>query len=144
MPRVSTRGLHHYAISVADLERSIAWYAEMLGFEFERRFSPGTGTDIAHLIDANGVRIELLRRFESTVGPDLEVDAFDAILVQGAKHVGFLVDDIYEVWEKLSSNGAERLSPPTDVPPAGVRNCWFRDPDGTQIEFNEWLPLTTS
>ena len=34
MPAV-THGLHHYAIAVEDLERSIAWYGEMLGFEVE-------------------------------------------------------------------------------------------------------------
>jgi len=32
-PLVSIRGLHHYTISVADLDESVAWYAATLGFQ---------------------------------------------------------------------------------------------------------------
>ncbi len=100
---------------------------------------PFAGTEIAHMIDDNGVRIELLYRDGAGPGPDREVDAFDAILVRGAKHVGFLVDDVDAAWEELQRRGAEPLAEPVDVPPAGIRNCWIRDPDGTQIEINQWL-----
>jgi catechol 2,3-dioxygenase-like lactoylglutathione lyase family enzyme len=109
----------------------------MLGFELERRLSPAPGTDIAHVVDANGTRIELLRRDASAPGPDTSVDAFEAILVRGAKHVGFLVESADDTGRTLNDLGAVPLAEPVDVPTAGVRNCWVRDPDGTQVEFNE-------
>lgn len=135
-----TKGLHHYAIGVADLDRAVEWYGRMLGFKMERRFGfPQSGTEIAHIVDENGIRLELLKRDGSVVGPDIAEDPFSALLVRGAKHVGFLVDDVDALWTLLSERGAEPVAAPTSVQPAGVRNCWFRDPDGTLIEFDQWL-----
>lgn len=138
--RRTTKGLHHYAIGVSDLDRAIEWYGRVLNFVVERRFGfPEQGTEIVHLIDRNGVRIELLKRNGSAPGPDVVADPFSALLVRGAKHVGFLVDDIDVTWARILERGAEAVSEPTTVEPAGVRACWIRDPDGTLIEFDQRL-----
>jgi catechol 2,3-dioxygenase-like lactoylglutathione lyase family enzyme len=54
-------------------------------------------------------------------------------------HVGFLVEDVDATWARLRELGAEPVAEPTTVEPAGVRACWIRDPDGTLIEFDQWL-----
>jgi len=132
--------LHHFAVGVADLDRAVVWYGRVLDFTLERRFGfPDVGTEIAHLIDPSGVRLELIARSGSRPGPDVAADPFSALLVRGSKHVGFLVDDIDAAWDRLRARGAEPVAAPTTVAPAGVRNCWVRDPDGTLIEFNQWL-----
>lgn len=90
----------------------------MFEFDVERRFSPPPGTDIAHIVGANGTRIELLHRDGAAAGPDVEAAPFEAILV--------LVK-------------AQPLAEPVDVPPAGVRNCWFRDPTAVRSKSTSGL-----
>jgi catechol 2,3-dioxygenase-like lactoylglutathione lyase family enzyme len=99
--------MHHYCVVVADLEEAIRWYSEKLDFgEVERRFGfPEVGTEIAHLVNANGVRIELIAREGSEAGPDAERDVFGALLVRGSKHMGFLVEDVGAVAEELRRRG---------------------------------------
>jgi catechol 2,3-dioxygenase-like lactoylglutathione lyase family enzyme len=94
---------------------------------------------VAHIVDSNDIRIELLSQEGAAEGPDTNLDPFSALSVRGAKHIGFLVDNVDEVWKQLNSLGAELLSEPTVVEPAGVKNCFVRDPDGTMVEFDQWL-----
>lgn len=135
-----TLGMHHYAVAVSDLDRAIGWYGRMLSFKVEKRFGfPELGTEIAHIVDPNGVRIELLSQEGAAESPDANLDPFGALSVKGAKHIGFLVEDADEVWDRMRELGAELLSEPTVVEPAGVKNCFVRDPDGTMVEFDQWL-----
>ncbi len=134
-------GMHHYCVVVPDLEETIRWYSEMLDFdEVERRFGfPEAGTEMAHVVNDRGVRIELIAREGSEAGPDAERDVFGALLVQGSKHMGFLVEDMGATAEKLRRRGAEFAIEPNAVEPAGVTNFWIRGPAGTLIGFDEWL-----
>jgi catechol 2,3-dioxygenase-like lactoylglutathione lyase family enzyme len=132
--------MHHYAIVVTDLEEAVQWYREKLDFEVERSFGfPELGTKIAHLTNANGLRIEVIERDGSTAGPDVDQDAFGALLVQGSKHIGFLVEDMQAAADELRRRGVEFVMEPNVVEPAGVTNFWIRDPAGTLIEFDQWL-----
>ena len=131
--------IHHFVTGVADLDRAIEWYQDILGFSVERRFEfADLGTRIAH-VTSGQIRIELLERDGSTSGPDVDRDAFDALLVRGAKHVGIAVEDVDAVAEELRAKGVDLVQEPTVVEPAGVKNCWCRDPDGTLIEFAQPL-----
>ena len=137
---VSLLGIHHFALSVSDLDASIAWYRDHLGFALERRFGfPEARTEIAHVVSASGIRIELLWTEGSTENPDQGLDAFGAISHQGAKHIGILVEDVDAACEELRSHGVTILHEPVSVEPAGVRNFWVLDNEGHHIEFNEWL-----
>jgi len=135
-------GMHHYCVVVPDLEEAMRWYSEKLDFdEVERRFGfPEAGTEIAHLVNDGGIRIELIAREGSAAGPDADRDVFGALLVQGSKHIGFLVEDMGAAAEELRRRGVELVVEPNAVEPAGVTNFWIRDPAGTLIEFDEWLP----
>ncbi len=131
--------MHHFAIVASDLDAATEWYREMLGFEVERRFGfPEAGIEIAHLL-CGELRIEIIARQGSAAGSDVGRDAFSALLTQGAKHIGFLVDDIEAVAGELKRRGAEVVHEPVAVEPAGVMTFWIRDPDGTLIEFDQWL-----
>ena len=132
--------LHHFALSVPNLDEAIHWYRVTLGFEVERRFGfPELKTEIAHLVSSSGIRIELLRTEGSATSPDLGQDAFGAIATQGAKHVGLQVENIEETAEELRSKGVQFLHEITTVEPAGVRNFWILDNAGNQIEINQPL-----
>jgi catechol 2,3-dioxygenase-like lactoylglutathione lyase family enzyme len=133
--------MHHYAIVVPDVDEAVRWYGEKLDFEVERSFGfPEVGTRIVHLTNANGLRIEVIERDGSTAGPDVDQDPFGALLVQGSKHIGFLVEDVEAAADELRRRGVEEfVMEPNVVEPAGVTNFWIRDPAGTLIEFDQWL-----
>jgi len=132
--------MHHYAIVVPDLDEAVGWYGDKLDFGVERSFGfSEAGTRITHLVNENGLRIEVIEREGSTVGPDADRDVFDALLVQGSKHIGFLVEDIGAAADELRRRGVEFVMEPNVVEPAGVANFWIRDPAGTLIEFDQWL-----
>ncbi len=132
--------VHHYAIVVPNLDEASRWYQEKLDFEVEREFGfPDLGTEVVHLTNGDGLRIEIFERDGSAAGPDIGQDPFGALLVQGSKHVGLLVDDVDATAEELKRRGVELVVEPTVVEPAGVKNCWIRDPAGTLIEFDQWL-----
>ena len=132
--------IHHFAIVVEDLAASVGWYESMLGFGLERRFAfASAGVEIAHVSTASGVRIELIQQAGSSRGPDVGQDAFGALKVQGAKHVGLLVRDIEAVVAELRNKGVHIVHDVTAVEEAGVKNCWLTDNSGNLIELNQWL-----
>ena len=135
--------IHHFALSVPDLDAAIAWYGRVLGFQLERRFDfPDSGTNIAHLLSPAGIRLELLYTPDSTPSPDLGLDAFGAIAHQGAKHIGLQVESLEAALAALQSQDVTVLHPIATVEPAGVRNFWVLDLAGNQIEIVQ--PLTSS
>jgi catechol 2,3-dioxygenase-like lactoylglutathione lyase family enzyme len=137
---VLIRAIHHFALVVNELDASIAWYSDILGFGLERRFGfPEVGVDIAHIVHPTGIRIELIQQTGSTRSLDVGLDAFGALKTQGAKHIGLLVEDIEGVAATLKAKGVEIVHDVTAVAPAGVRNFWIRDNSGNLIEFNQWL-----
>jgi catechol 2,3-dioxygenase-like lactoylglutathione lyase family enzyme len=134
------KSFHHFALVVHDLDASVDWYASMLDMSVERRFGfPDAGVEIAHVVAASGVRIELISRKGSVASPDRDADAFGALMTQGAKHVGLLVADAEAASAELKRRGASFVHEVTVVEPAGVRNFWIRDNSGNLIEFNQWL-----
>ena len=132
--------IHHFALSVPNLDEAIHWYKDVLGFEVERRFGfPELKTEVAHLISSSGIRIELLCAEGAATSPDLGRDAFGAIATQGAKHIGLQVENIDEVVKEIRTKAVRILHELTTVEPAGVRNFWILDNAGNQIEINQAL-----
>lgn len=137
---VKTTGIHHYAISVEDIEATAKWYEEIFGFVIERKFDfPDSRTEIAHIISPVGIRIELLHTPNSTSSPDVGKNAFEAIANRGSKHIGLQVQNISEVASYLKSKGVRVIHEIAEVQKAGVTNFWILDNEGNQIEIAEPL-----
>ncbi|WP_142858253.1 VOC family protein [Salinigranum halophilum] len=132
---------HHVGVTVANLDRVVDFYREVLGLDVLARFSvdgeafatgvgvDGASAEFAHL-DAGGARIEL-------VSYDPEGDNCDEQVVNqpGAVHVGLSTADLDAFYESLPDH-VETQSPPQRTA-SGTKICFLRDPEGNLVEVLE-------
>lgn len=126
-----TLSLHHVGIRVRDLDRSIAFYRDVLGLQVRVRRTLDGGTEIAFLghgpgggATGDGATIELI------AGPTDHVDA-DGVV----HHVAFAVDDADAVWERLRELGVTLLQDRVADVPGGRKLAAFRGPDGEYLQI---------
>jgi catechol 2,3-dioxygenase-like lactoylglutathione lyase family enzyme len=144
----SIRATQHVGLHVADLERSLRFYRDLLGFEVVFQWNP-TASYISTLVgyaqpDLHAV---ILRPPGSNVLLELvdfrgmraePVDAASA--VPGTAHVGFTVSNLDQLYEYLTAHGVRSVSSPvtpTIGPNKGGRVVNVLDPDGIRLELIE-------
>ena len=118
--------LDYTVLVVEDLDRSVAFYTEVLGIHLSHR-SGG----YAQLI-TGPTRLALYTReaLAATLGEELEPPARNAPGFQ----IGFLVADVDEAFADVVARGAEPVKQPVDRF-WGQRTAYVRDPDGHLVEF---------
>ena len=136
-------GVHHIGIPVRDLDRSLEWYAATLGLHADFvQVADGPETSQTVQLDDTRLRFAFLQlpnailellEYERPRGDDFSLRNCDV----GAVHLCFEVDDIVAVHRRLSERGVEFSIGPTTLDGAvtGHRCCYFRDPDGVQLEL---------
>jgi len=137
----------HTGITVSNLERALAFWRDVLGFEFSHRAHQkgerpeqitgikGADLKLAVLKTPSGHKIELLEYFAP---PDRKHEASLRPCDLGHVHVALIVDDLDAVLQKIADSGWKAAGRPqtlTSGPNAGKRVVYVRDPDGTTIEF---------
>jgi catechol 2,3-dioxygenase-like lactoylglutathione lyase family enzyme len=135
--------LTHVGICVSDLERSLRFYRDLLGFRFEHELSvEGEPSDTllrlrdvkldATYLVRDGVRIELLR-FASPAAPPPRTRAMHE---HGLTHLSFRVADLDATLAALRAAG-ERVLDETVIrfPEFQSAACFIIDPDGQLIEL---------
>lgn len=139
MGEIATTGLHHVRITVTDLERSKAFYSELLGFEVAAH-SEGDPSDPAVRSDpdqlyggcvftTNGMLFGL-----RPVAPG--DDVFDSERV-GLDHISFAVAaraDLDSASEALDARGVPH-GEVRELPAFGIAILSFDDPDGIHLEL---------
>ena len=133
-PSPPTFAFDHAAVSVPDLEASIAWYGQMLGFRVLRHFELPHGTAKAAMLYRDGMRIELFepRRFESL--PEARRHPDTDVQLHGNKHVAFRVEDLGALETWFEARGADVA---LKVTQAFGSALFIRDNCGNLIEFLE-------
>lgn len=138
--------VHHVGVTVADLDRAVAFWERLLGVASrDRRLLQGTqlGTMVGYpgvrieccWVDLpGGVALELLRYLDRHEAP------YDAGTAHpGNVHVCLRVGDMESAHAHAVACGARPVSErPIDVaagPRAGCRLAYLRDPDGVTIEL---------
>lgn len=144
-------GVWHFSFTVSDIERSIVFYRDLLGFtlihtqeqanEYTSRL---VGYADAHLKVAQFALPGQPRRVSTH---DLELVEYvyprgargDAnICNPGAAHLAMCVDDIHARYDRLRAAGVRFVSPPNAIT-AGVNRggftCYFHDPDAIVLEL---------
>ncbi len=118
----------HTCLNVSDVEQSIEWYVENLGFEESWGFETDDGETVnRYLTDENGVEIQLSETRGET--PSEEGDLWD--------HLAVKVDDVDATFEAVDHHGVRKK--PGDQPAAGARTAFVFDPDGHAVELIEPL-----
>jgi glyoxylase I family protein len=136
----------HTGITVSNLERSLAFWRDVLGFEFSHTACQkgklaeeitgveGAEIKLAVLKTPGGHKIELLEYLAPA-------DRKRAILRPcdiGSVHVALIIDDLDAVLAHIIHSGwkaAGKAQTLTRGPNAGKRVVYVRDPDGTTIEL---------
>lgn len=104
----SAMGIDHVAIAVRDLERAIAYYGDVLGFELkERRQISGrvSGMDSA-VMEAGGVKFVLVQGDS----PESNVSRYIEAYGPGVQHVAIEVPDAPEALADMQARGVDLLT----------------------------------
>jgi catechol 2,3-dioxygenase-like lactoylglutathione lyase family enzyme len=139
------RGIHHTAISTADLERSVRFYRDLLGFE--EIFTSGweRGADRADKITGltdSSARLVMLKAGNAYIeifqysSPQARAgDPNRPACDHGITHLCLDVRDIQAEYERLKTAGMAFHCPPQEM--GGVSATYGRDPDGNIVELLE-------
>lgn len=111
-------------VTVADMERSLAFYRDVLGLPVDRRYPAGPGVEIAFL-GAGETKLELICHAE-------EKD----IRIGGHISVGFEVESVDEAMKQLAAKGIPVHSGPFQ-PNEHIRFFFVPDPDGLKVQLVE-------
>ncbi|MBO0854722.1 MAG: VOC family protein [Nocardia sp.] len=139
MPVLATTGTHHLRLTVTDIDRSRAFYRDVLGFEVVAQ-SPGRPDDPEVRSDpfllyggcvfqADGMLLGLRPVAQAS-------DRFDSERV-GLDHLSFAVeskDELYRAAVRLSAAGVEH-GEVIDMEQFGISILSFDDPDGIHLEL---------
>jgi len=139
----------HTGITVSNLERSLAFWHDLLGFEYSHTTHQkgkiaeeitgvaGAEISLAVVKAPGGHKIELLE-YLAPAGRKKHIDLRPCDI--GHVHVALSVDELDSVLQKISASGWKAAGRPQVLetgPNAGKRVVYIRDPDGTTIEFME-------
>ncbi|MSO27863.1 MAG: VOC family protein [Candidatus Nanopelagicales bacterium] len=156
MARVAVVNLDHVAVMVKDLDRSLAFYHDLLGLEFVTSEEHNDGP-ISTMTAMPGVRMREYRLRPArgvhghtrVDGPGLTVDLIQWIAPESpqarypinhvpSSHICFGVESVPEMYQVLLDAGVEVVSPPVTFDGEGEWHVLFLyDPDGNLIELNE-------
>ena len=135
----------HTGFTVANIDRSLAFWQDVLGFELSHRAhhtgdlasevtgAPGAEISIA-VLKPPGHRIELLEYHAPSDRKRAALRPCDV----GSVHVALTVDNLDAVLSAIAASGWSPVGKPQILktgPNAGKRIVYVRDPDGTTIEL---------
>jgi catechol 2,3-dioxygenase-like lactoylglutathione lyase family enzyme len=132
-----TPSITHTPVYCLDLDESLAFYTDQLGFEV--RQDVPMGPEMRWLtLAAPGDTHELLLAAVDHHIPPVDRVAMRELVAKGDLAVFIQVDDLDKVFESLRAAGTEILQEPIDQP-YGVRDAGVRDPSGNHLRLSQPL-----
>jgi len=152
-PRTFKLTANHVGIGIRNLERSIAFYRDLLGFNVAYERGEVTAEYMPRLVGIPGARLKIA----GLDIPGLHLDLIEYIQPKGAEkagppndvgnvHIGFTVDDMWAAYNALVAAGVTFMSEPvspTVGPNKGGWAVYFVDPDGVTLEMIQKPPAST-
>jgi catechol 2,3-dioxygenase-like lactoylglutathione lyase family enzyme len=156
-PDFEYHGINHLALTCADMDRTIAFYRDVLGMPLVKTIDFPGGRGKHYFFDVGGG--DCIAFFEFAKGPDaVDQKTLNRMAATPGmmNHVAFNVADerIEEFRKRLVERGIEVTEivnhddTPTGASPTVnestfLRSIYFRDPDGMQLEFSSWTRKLT-
>jgi catechol 2,3-dioxygenase-like lactoylglutathione lyase family enzyme len=146
------RRTHHTSFTVKDLDRSIAFYRDLLGMEFVGE----QGGKVPYLATVTGfpeadLRVAFLKpvpdsehmieliQYRHPIGTPADVRTCNP----GSAHICFVVDGIHEMHERFVAAGVQFKSAPVEILAGrhkGGYCAYMTDPDGITLELLQLPP----
>ena len=121
--------LLHTMLRVGDMERSIAFYTEVLGMTLLRRKDYPDGQFTLAFVgygdEAHNSVLELTHNWD--------VDKYD--LGDGYGHIALEVEDVYKACEDIRSRGGKITREPGPMKHGTSILAFIEDPDGYKVEL---------
>jgi catechol 2,3-dioxygenase-like lactoylglutathione lyase family enzyme len=151
---VEVERLAMIGFTVSDIDRSVAFYSDVLMFEKVADFRVtgppyddlegvfGANTRIVHLKLGEQI-VELTQYVSPPGGRPIPVPSHSNDL--WFEHMAIVVSDMAKAYEVLQRRQVQQISPepqtipPSNVPAAGIKALKFRDPDNHDLELL-WFP----
>ena len=139
--------VRHIGIVVGDMERSLFFWRDMMGFcviaDFWEEGSyietvealKNVKLHMIKLAAPDGMLIELLKDHgnpSSRAGNNMLCDI-------GIRHIAFTADDAEATWSRFGEMGFETLSRPVVSPDGKAKLFFARDPEGNLLELVQML-----
>lgn len=137
---MSVLGWSHVGVCCSDLERSTAFYEQVLGFEqvFTMEMSvPETmevdGTFLSRMLRRGDMRLELLQWLSTSPSGD---GSRRSMLERGLTHLAFRVDSYDDLFARVEEHGGTvHHGTLASVADGAVQLVYVTDPDGVRIEL---------
>ncbi|MFC1929458.1 VOC family protein [Chloroflexota bacterium] len=122
------KGVGHVGIAVHDLEESIGFYRDALGFSVVRTFTQPAQVGGAEVFDLslNPSQIGEVQLLKYPAGSNIRL---------GVNHVAMLVEDIDSIFAHLLSKGVKFIVEPTPPSKSAPRVARLYGPDNVLIEL---------
>ncbi len=143
--------LFHVSYTVSDLDRSVAWYTDLLRFELVHR-QVQDNEYTRKLVGISDASLEVAQLRIPAALPSLSTHLLE--LVQyitpegrsvelatpnvGIAHIAILITDIDKEYERLAAHGVRFRNPPIEIAEGvnkGGAACYLWDPDGFTLEL---------
>lgn len=125
MPRVD-----HFAYAVSDMDRSIAFYTEVLGLKLLSNNFDEEHQEKYAFLALEGANLELVQALAHPfAAPELRPPY--------CPHLALTTDDMETTLEMIEKRSIPVVKGPLEIP-GEVKWVYLRDPDNNVIEFVEW------
>lgn len=140
------RNIRHTGIVVRDLEKSVHFYQELLGFKINKKMEE-SGSYIDNMLALRKVKVTTIK-IAAPDGQMIELLEFSShpaeqksrqIFEIGISHIALTVDDLNMEYKRLKDKGVIFSSAPQLSSDGYAKVAFCQDPEGNFIELVEEL-----
>jgi catechol 2,3-dioxygenase-like lactoylglutathione lyase family enzyme len=136
--------IRHTGIVVKDLDESLQFYTQKMGFVISKRMDE-SGSFISKILGFENLNVTTVKM---TLNESQMIELLDfkthrvepllrRINDTGPTHMAFTVTNVDDVYEDFSKDGIEFVSAPTLSPDGYAKVAFCKAPEGTYIELVE-------
>ena len=145
------KNVRHMGIVVKDLDRALYFYRDLLGLNVTQEATDESGDYIDNVLALREVQVTTVKLAADDLATRVELLKFHNQPVQtdrtltvtsyGPTHVAFTVDDLDEVYRRLSAAGVRFNAPPQIAPGGSIKLTYCIDFEGNFVELTEELKV---